>query len=87
MRDEDFDAMTGAELAQILALPEHGTVLQAALDAAKTSPLDGQAQAIAVLESLGADPNFVLSDVLNNETTTRLEVLSDELMRARFEEN
>ena len=87
MSDEEWEPMTGSELASILALPDHAAALQAALDGARDNPAECDEQALTLLKALGADPEFLVKDAFNDSPSSRLHVLTDELMRARFEEN
>ena len=87
MTDDEWEAMSGSALASILALPEHSQALQAALDGARDNPAECDVQALAVLKALGADPHHSVIDAFTNRPSSRLEVLTEELTRARFEEN
>jgi len=83
---EPWDKMTGAELGSILSMPEHAAALQTALENARTDPQEADAQAEAIIKKLGVDPQFTVTDGVTNDQVTRVAVLTEELMRARFEE-
>ena len=87
--DSDWAKMTGAELAHILALPDHASALQRALDDAEAlaDDTDWRVHAAALLTQLNADATYTLQDGTTDKSApaSRLDVLAEEIMRAHFE--
>ena len=90
MQDEnEWPEMTGEELAHILALQGHEDALQKALDDARVNESGNWHEtAVGVLVAIGTDPAAEVGDGTTEKSTatTRVEVLTEELMRAHYEE-